>query len=577
MKKVIYIILSISLLFASCEKNPIDQLEQNPYRMIVEYTPGSSSMEVPGTLTADESYDWISMTQSGNSATFTLRRNTTGLVRTAIYSIAGSSEKAYVFQKDHALDAKVSAEITAQSSTGVKVKVGFKTDYQDDYSGWGLAYSKENDIASASLVPQSGVPALKGNEGQITGLENGADYFIWAYVKSTEDDNVFGDVVPLIAPVCVKAGEDVQAAISKAKEYGEVRLEGGATFPGGYTIYDADKNKKVSGGWNADFSEQSWDRLTVIDGGGKRMGFFIASGTDDGLLQGYADISYIEFKNCNDGGQRGSCIHASGGPIYVHHCYMHDNSQGRGVINMHMDNMSSTHVIYNCKIINNHAIGHGGAIAVEDGNTRYDRTSVTLINNLIEGNYALKLGGGFSAGLYVYNNSECIAVNNTFVANKNYTNGGGDYPMACIDGRGDSRVLFANNIVVGNENAKYPATGEDPVYFRATAQLGTGTCRGTYAYNIVETDIQNPGNATLIDNIIKPYNFDISTVLSSTRMPLGDAIGHGTLGTLTYTSSPDYPSCSINLAELFEKYNTDLAGNPRVVNGKIDCGCYQHQ
>jgi len=577
MKKVIFTILGLSLLFASCEKNPLPQLEQNPYRKIVEYTPGTSTMEVPGTLTADETYDWITMTQSGNTASFTLKRNTTGCVRTAIYSISGSKEKAYVFQKDHALDAKVTAEIASQASTSVKVKVGFKTDYYDDYAGWGLAYAKENNIASAKIVPQSGVPALKGNIGEITGLESGADYFVWAYVQSTEKDNVFGDVVPLIAPICVKEGEDIQAAISKAKEYGEVRVIGGATFPGGYTIFDADKNKKVSGGWNADFSEQSWDRLTIIDGGAKRMGFFIASASDDGLLNGTADISYFEFKNCNCGGMRGSCIHASGGPIYIHHCYMHDNTQGRGVINMHMDNMSTTHVIYNCKIINNVAAGHGGAIAVEDGNTRTDRTKVTLINNLIEGNYALKQGGGFAAGLYVYNNSECVAINNTFVANRSYTNGGGDYGMACIDGRGDSRVLFANNIVVGNENAKYPAAGEEPVYFRGQFQLGTGTCRGTYAYNLVEADIQNPGNATLIENIIKPYNFDYSSVLSDTRMPLGDAKGHGTLGTLSYTSSPDYPSCSLNLEELFEKYNTDLAGNPRVVNGKIDCGCYQSQ
>ena len=72
----------------------------------------------------------------------------------------------------------------------------------------------------------------------------------------------------------VKAGENLQAAIDNAKEFQEIRVAGGAVF-NGTIVFDAkNKNKSVSGGWNADFTEQSWDNLTVIDGGGVNRGFY---------------------------------------------------------------------------------------------------------------------------------------------------------------------------------------------------------------------------------------------------------------------------------------------------------------
>ena len=61
--------------------------------------------------------------------------------------------------------------------------------------------------------------------------------------------------------------------------------------------------------------------------------------------------------------------------------------------------------------------------------------------------------------------------------------------------------------------------------------------------------------------------------------PLGKALGAGTLAEITYNSKKaDMKGpFKVNMKSLLETYNTDLAGNARVVNGKVDLGCYQAQ
>ncbi|MCF0176971.1 MAG: hypothetical protein HUJ94_09035, partial [Bacteroidales bacterium] len=116
MKKIFFAFIGAALLLASCAQEDL-YVDQNPYRKIVEYQPLSFTMEAPGTITPDGDYSWITASQSGNTITFNTRRNTTGVIREARFSIAGKSDKLIVFQKAHGLDVKLTAEIIEQSAT----------------------------------------------------------------------------------------------------------------------------------------------------------------------------------------------------------------------------------------------------------------------------------------------------------------------------------------------------------------------------------------------------------------------------------------------------------------------------
>ena len=78
MKKILYAIMGTALLLAGCTQKG-EVFYQNPYRTIVEYTPSTFTIPgISGTVTPVETYDWI--TSNGNGS-FTVRRNTSGLVR----------------------------------------------------------------------------------------------------------------------------------------------------------------------------------------------------------------------------------------------------------------------------------------------------------------------------------------------------------------------------------------------------------------------------------------------------------------------------------------------------------------
>ena len=319
------------LLLAGCEEKG-EVFYQNPYRIIVDYQPSTFTISgISGNVTPDGDYNWI--TSNGNGS-FTVRRNTSGLIRRAEFTVAGSNDKAIVNQKAHSLDATVTSSLASQGLGSAAIDVTLNTKNLDDYAAWGLIFGTANDRASGKVVPMSGAPVAGINKGEITGLAEGTDYFVWSYVESTEGDRIYSNPLGLVPPVYVKAGEDLQAAIDAAKEFQEIRVAGGAVFNGTIVFDDKNKNKSISGGWNADFTEQSWDNLTVIDGGGVNRGIYCGeSPITDMPLQGSVEISYFEIRNCLCLSGHGSAIRVSGGPVTVHHCYIHHNEADRGTIN----------------------------------------------------------------------------------------------------------------------------------------------------------------------------------------------------------------------------------------------------
>lgn len=571
MKKIFFAIFSVALLFTACEKGSLPQLEQNPYRKVMEYTPGEYTMEVPGNLTPDMLYDWISVSQSGNKATFTVKRNTQDIIRRAEFTIAGNSEKAVISQKAHKLDASVTAAIVNQGATQFTIGSTLSTAFADDYASWGVIYGKTSDIAAGTVVPQSGTPGK--NEATIEGLEEGTDYYVWTYVDSTEGDRIVSNMLAIIPPVCVSAGEDLQAAIDGAKEFQEIRVAGGASFnspAAGIQMGGKNVNKSVSGGWNAEFTEQSMDNLTVLNGVGSSYGFWCAE-ADGTPMNGYCNISYFEIINC--AGNHGTAVHCVGGPITISNCYVHDNNSEKGAIGTNEGKYATELTVVNCIVKNNKADAHGPAFGFGEGKSDAEPVVGTLVNNLIVENVSTKKDG-YASTFIAYNQSILVFVNNTIVGNKNWAEYGGPYSGTVL--RGDICSAFVNNIIIGNYTSPCVEGMTEPAYERQEQHINMGGGAGTLAYNMIEGSIKEGNNITDQDNIFVPTTFDVSSVLTSDYKPLGKVCGAGTLGEITYQGTK-HDARKLDVKALLETYNTDLAGNPRVVDGKVDLGCYQAQ
>lgn len=572
MKKIFFAFISVALFLASCSKVDL-YVEQNPYRKIVEYLPSTFTMEAPGTITPDADYSWISASQSGNSITFTTRRNTTGVIREACFSIAGKSQKLYVWQRAHGLDVKLTAEIIEQSATSADMKCKISSECQDDYSGeWGYVLSKTDKYADGKEYTQSSKMVFGENKFSVSGLEVGVDYYVWVYAVSTEGDKVYSNMVALLPPVTVKAGDDLQAKIDEAKPYQTIYVQGGVTFKspkGGFKLGGANANKSISGGWNADFTVQSWDNLTVIDGG-KDRGFYCADG-DQTPMNGYCEISYFEIINC--AGEHGSAIFACGGPVTVSNCYCHDNEAVKGTIGTNEEGASADLTVVNCIVCNNTAAGHGAAFGFGDGKSDAEPTHAKVIGCLVYDNVSTKKDG-YCSVFICYNCTELVLINNTIVSNYNWAEKKG--PWGGITLRGGVSAFFANNIFAGNFTS--PTTDEmiEPEYQRQDGFLDLSSSTSVLANNIIEGSLRGGQNWTLKDNVDFALGADLSAIMTSAYKPVGKAVGAGTLGTFSFKGGGIAPG-TCDIKALLEKYSTDIAGRPRVVNGKVDIGCYSAQ
>ena len=576
MKKILYAIMGAALLlFAGCEEKG-EVFYQNPYRIIVDYQPSTFTISgLSGNVTPDGDYNWI--TSNGNGS-FTVRRNTSGVIRRAEFTVAGSKDKAIVNQRAHGLDATVTPALKGQGLGSATINVTLATKFIDDYAGWGLIYNTANDRAAGKVVPQSGAPVAGINLGEITGLAEGTDYYAWAYVEDTEGLRVYSGPIGIVPPIYVKAGENLQAAIDGAKEFQEIRVAGGATFPGPVVFDDKNKNKSISGGWNADFTEQSMDNLTIIDGAGVNRGFYCGEDPlTDMPLKGSVEISYFEIQNCLSMSGHGSAIRVSGGPIKIHHCYMHDNVTDRGTIATREDDQSSDIEIYNCILTNNIAHGHAPGISIEDGKDYYGmETHAVIANCLIANNFSDK-EDGYAGSIYLYNKIIAKVFNNTLVGNINYDeNNGNLWPSFTI--RQWGKIHLANNIIVGNRSRKQGGTENVLQDYEVNCGGNDGM---QVVNNLVEGGFASTGGCVLSGNTVLPAGFDLKEIFrdpaNGDYTPVGKAVGAGTLDPIVMTSTWDNVSETLDIRAMMEKYETDLKGNPRITNGKIDVGCIQAQ
>ena len=576
MKKILIALAGIALLVAGCAKTD-RYIEQKPYRIIIEYTPQTFSIPgVSGTLTPVENYDWITY----NGGSFTVRRNTTGLIRRAEFDIAGSSDRAVVNQRAHGLDAAVSTALARNGNGEADIRLNFSTGFPDDYASWGVIYGKENDRSKGKKLEAKTAPSTKGNLITIDGLEIGKDYFVWGYVTSTEGDIVYGsNTTGIIPPVTVHAGENLQAAIDGAKEFAEVRVEAGAKFDGPIVLR---ANVTLSGSWVDGFNSQDFSNRSVIDGNNKITcvdgrvgagksttinGFELVNGTPGGLaVSGTVAVEFCRVAFCSNSGQ--------GGAIFC--------TEQKG------DNL----ILANSIIEYNKADAHGGGVAINGAGT-----SIKAVNTLFHGNASIAQYG-YTGALHGQAGVSGQVVNCTFTENVNWRDGSSatSTPWSCIMYRnGGTHIEFVNNVVAGNwyflpgvasDGEAHPDRYDMPIkpeYLLElqVQQVDMNVMAGDDPNIIFQSNVicgADPNNfigrggnggaqskaqaaCTFVDNS------EWKTLFKNADA--GDFHPAGKV--LTTGENSDI------VGGILGAYTTDLDGKPRAVNGKINAGCYQAQ
>ena len=575
--------MSLAFLLVACKKE--SEPYQNPYRVIVDYLPQTITVNgVSGTVTPDAIYDWI--TSNGNGS-FTLRRNTSGLIRRAEFTVSGLSDKVIVNQRAHALDAAVTTALARNGIGEADIRVNFSTSFADDYEGWGIIYGKDNDITKGTRLAGSGAPEAM-NLITLTGLESGTDYFVWGYVTSTEGDIVYGsNTTGIIPPLTVKAGEDLQAAILGAKEFQEVRVEAGATFTGPILLRD---NVTLSGSWVDNFNEQDFSNYSVIDAYEKNRA--VVSGImADGSRPGFknAVINGFEVRN-----GLGSNI-VFNGKLTVEWCYVHNgqnSDKGGGIMATEAD--GDELLLANSIIAYNKADAHAGGVSVSGSGTK-----VTVLNSLFYGNASIA-EYGYTAAIHGQSGVKAYVVNSTFVENVNWRDGSSAdaSPWSAVMFRNNgTHIEFVNNIVAGNwyflpgvankgaGNAdsydmpiqnKYllemqvksadfnEIGGNDPEFIVRSNIMG-----GTDANAFIHRAGSDAGRSAAQEACTFVHNDNFNTIFVSAPHDELDFHKKDFRPKLEVGETSDYVNGMLGA------YTKDLAGKPRATNGKIYAGCYQ--
>ena len=557
MKKIIFILLGLSLLLSACKKGELAKIDQIPYRQVIEYDCLSFEMDVPGEISPDATYQWISFTQNGNKVTFTVSRNTTTSIRHAEYTIAGSSYKVVINQKAHSLDAKQTISVPSRTPVKANMRLNLSTDHAADYNEWGLIVSKDTSMVPfvtqkddksdtvwkvypksypdnfADKKPGNGAPKKGDNDLEVP-VDKDTPYFVWSYVISTEKDTLvdFENYFRLIPPICITADnvDKLQDLVKEEKSRGaEIRFASDCALSS-LEINENFGGRIISGGWVSDFAEIDSTSYTKIG----TSGITVSTTEDDGPMYGNVNLSCFEITGCDAEG-----ILVNGGPVYIHDCDIHDNKVGIATVK----NSSSIVYIYNNKIADN----TDNNVKIEDGVENHkvtaDYTQATIVNNLISG-----------ASMGIDGAVDAMVVNNTFV--------GDNWKLVVEE---DAKLLFANNILSSQ-----------------SAVVEFGKSYATFVGNLYTNKVELKSDDNISRKVDdKESNKQADGIIDSSYYPTGDAIGFGYLGEVSYKSKEIKDGTKVKISDILKTYDKDLAGKKRVVkvgdDDKVDAGCYQKQ
>lgn len=208
----------------------------------------------------------------------------------------------------------------------------------------------------------------------------------------------------------------------------------------------------------------------------------------------------------------------------------------------------TTPVVENNVITNNNAMfsgGQGGGIyIVPDASTEVTE-NVQIIQNLIFGNTADD-GGGIYVGWSGYGN--VIFTSNTIADNNGSYGGSGVY----LQIYGEATQYY-NNLIIA-------APGESALY---------GSCQGA-PVTLLNNDLFAPGS-----NAIQTFNCEVTGSLTTNGNLSANPLFLD--GTSDFHLQYGSPAVGVGDSSAPNLPSTDLDGNPRLVNGKIDMGVYELQ
>jgi len=195
--------------------------------------------------------------------------------------------------------------------------------------------------------------------------------------------------------------------------------------------------------------------------------------------------------------------------------------------------------IINCSFKDNYA-EQDGAYS-RGGGILFENSSPIIFNSIITNN-----NSGWGGGIYSYNS--LLTITNSIISNNFSSFGGGIYE------HNSTNVIFVNSILWYN----YP----DEVYFNNYSQPNS--------ISVLYSNIQD-GEAGIITNNDGEINWYEGNLDSDPLFldPENDNYQFLSNSPCINTGTPD--TTGLNLPEY------DLAGNPRIYDGRIDMGCYEWQ
>ncbi|MBQ3388954.1 MAG: hypothetical protein IJG60_07060 [Thermoguttaceae bacterium] len=278
----------------------------------------------------------------------------------------------------------------------------------------------------------------------------------------------------------------------------------------------------------------------TIDAGGNSRVFFLSGGTESApVLKG---LTITGGKDTNNG----AGVYCSAGTVALSGCIVAGNtvgSIGGGIYN------GGTMTLTNCTVSGNTATEYHGAI--------FNKGTLTMADTVIEGNF----------GCGIYNIEGTLTITDSLIAGNTADTGGGIYTY-------NGTITITGSTIAGNT-----ADTGGGIYVVPQLPVVLNVCNSVITQNQADgngDDIFRSGTSGTLSarNTLSSYTdwTDSENCLEyDSNLPLFTDAENG-----DYTLAAG--SQAINAGNNdFVTAKTDLAGNPRIVNGIVDLGAYEYQ